>query len=289
MSNILSNIDNYLDRPKISVSEHMDLSSCLKKHDYAYRQGLRKIQEATYLTEGSFLHKLMEHCFKDVQTLGEPPAHEQINTISMEIQSEFAHEGGQTIGEHERKQIVDQVQRFWSTDLNFEVLMTEAEFYVDLGWSDGTVLHGKIDAVVREHATGNIWIVEHKRTSRAWPESKFTYDIQGPMYALALKALFDWDVQGILYNFFYTPKKTRSDMETRPIYITPAQMMTWHEEFATAIDLRNSNLITRQVDFMCGSCWFAQLCNAEIQGEDTELLKATTYTIDDNKKARFDD
>ena len=65
----ISNIDNPETYPRISVTELRDLLRCTKKHDYAYRQGLKPLATPGYFGKGRYLHALMEAFYAQAPTL----------------------------------------------------------------------------------------------------------------------------------------------------------------------------------------------------------------------------
>lgn len=291
---MFTNVENPTSYQKISVSEMNTLLRCTRKHDYAYRQGLRPLAPPTYVSAGSYLHKLIE-TFLGKLVAGQPF---DLEADSIAIQAAMLEERGTTVTEPDRlttnvvfQAWLDEIEAA-GIDLQSYVVrvedgspMLEREFLVDVGWRslDGepVLLHGVVDLVGQRD--GEWWINEHKRTGRAWSVSQLQFANQGPLYLAALRTLFpDQDFGGIQYNFFY-PKSA----EVKQIYITDEHMEVAWQEAQAAIHLRDTGSITRQPHWGCNDCWFRSVCSTELMGMDSSLVRETQFIVDEDKVSRF--
>lgn len=291
---MLTNVENPETYSKISVSELNTLLRCSKKHDYAYRQGLRPLETPSYLSAGSYLHKLME-TFLSKLVAGQPF---DLETDSIATQAAILEERGTTVTEPDRL-TTNVVFQAWLEEIEAAGIdlqsyiarledgspMLEREFLVDVGWrsldDEPVLLHGVVDLVGQRD--GEWWVNEHKRTSRAWSISQLQFANQGPLYLAALRTLFpDQSFGGVQYNFFY-PKAA----EVKQIYISDEHMEVSWQEAQAAIHLRDTGSITRQPHWGCQDCWFRTVCVAELMGMDSSLVRETQFRVDETKASRF--
>jgi hypothetical protein len=279
--NMLTNVENYQDYEKISQSELYLLNRCKKAHEYSYYQGLVPGSTPDYLTKGSFFH-LMQAQIIENQVSGV----DDIGALSRKIQAEQAAEGP-TVDESTRLQVVEQLVDFWDdvgsvpTD---SLIAVEEEFYVDLGWrvnDEPVLLHGFIDAVVRDDG-GDAWVVEHKTAGRAWSQSQFEFAYQGKLYAEAWEVLTGERPLGIQYNFFY-PKR----WEIRQQYVTPQESALLLGEIQSSLTLRaltrEHGVFPREPKWGCGDCRFRNLCFTELVGGDSQYIRDTEFTVDEER------
>lgn len=278
---MLTSFENYADYEKLSQSELYLLNRCKKAHSYSYEQGLVPRDTPDYLTKGSFVHLIQAEILRGRQ---------DINQLSLDIQTKQLKEDGVSVNEVVRGEIVMQLEDFWK-DVGFpdteDVVAVEEEIYADVGWStDGepVLFHGFIDAVVRD-GEGNLWIVEHKTAGRAWSQSQFQFSYQGKLYAEAWYRLTGERPIGIQYNFYY-PKR----WEIRQQYVTEEESQLLLDEVQQSIRLRAvmkaHNLAPREPKWGCGDCRFRDLCFAELVGQDAGYIRETQFKVDEERKAR---
>lgn len=274
---MLSNVSDPETHSKISVSELGTLLRCTKRHDYAYRQGLQPVRTPSYFSKGKLLHEAMAEW---LSTIGEGVTPGQSWAKAIGNLDEFPPEADM---EQVHDQFLDFVRNADMSHVRVEHV--EEEFYVDLGWTEAgqpVLLHGVIDALVRDVDTGETWVVEHKTAGRAWSESQFTFDFQAPLYMEALEALTGQRPVGLTYQFFY-PKR----WEQKQRFIGPEESRGVVGEVQSALKLRELSIITRQPHWGCNDCTFKQLCSTEMFGGDSSHLRENLFTVDEAKAARF--
>jgi len=293
---LLTNVSDPETYPKISVSELQTLLRCTKKHDYAYRQGLSPVESPSFISKGSYLHKLMERRLK-AAVAGEDF---DLNAVSVQLQAELLKEKGTTVTEPDRAEAnllfqewLDKVEKH-DIDLAEYVFrnpedgtpLIEAEFMVDLGWRDlddtPVLLHGFIDLVGQDHE-GALWPNEHKTAARAWSVPMLQFHYQAPLYVAALRTLFpDLVTRGVQYNFFL-PK----GVDIKQVYLMDAHVESVLAEAQAGIYLRDTGSIVRQPHWGCNDCWYRNLCVAELMGLDAEHVRETQFNVDEAKASRF--
>lgn len=294
----LTNVQEPTAYQKISVSELNTLLRCSKKHDYAYRQGLTLVEPPTYLSKGSFLHKLMEDYQLHRFNFG-PDVPYDLPAAGRKVQAELLQERGATVLEPDRVE-VEHVFRDWMQQFHggewdaltfnlagLDLPVVEREFMVDLGWKslDGepVLLHGFIDLVTK-HRDGSVWLHEHKTASRAWSVNQLQFAYQGVLYLAALEATLEERPDGIQYNFFL-PKR----FEVQQVYVDQQRVERLLAEVQQAIYLRDTGSIVRQPHWGCNDCWFRPLCYTELVGGDASLIRNSMFKVDEDKAARFND
>lgn len=285
-----SNVPNWEHLKKISHSELYALTRCSKMHDYAYRQGLSPATPASYLTEGKFLHLIQEQLFKSLQE-GAAPGEVQgaVAVVAADLCARLPELADVT--PEARAGIVKVLEGYWKTaERDLEGVTVEAveeEVLLDVGLKtpDGepVLLHAVLDLVLYDQE-GQLWLGEHKKVGRAWSQGNFLFDRQGPLYSVVLETLYGQFPAGVLYNF-YLPNR----FERRFVTLTPEHAYSVLTEVQNAVYLRESGHVMRQPHWGCGDCAFKDLCFAEMQGQDTQLLRETRFVVDEQKAARFDD
>jgi CRISPR/Cas system-associated exonuclease Cas4 (RecB family) len=290
--NILTNVENPESLSKISVSEAYTLMRCKKKHDYAYRQGLSLAQPPSYLGKGNYLHRLMR-VWLTLWADGSPTSN--VEELSNRTLREIVEEGSPiTVAESDRVE-VNAVFGQFLRDVGPQmggvaILAIEQPFYADLGWTeigpDGqevlVVLHGVFDAVLQDISSGQVWIVEHKSTGRAWSASQLQFAHQGKLYADAWATIKRQEITGIQYNFFY-PK----GYEIKQTFVSSEERELLRHEMQMIINQRSTSLLQREPHWGCNDCWFKDLCITELVGGDSDYLRRTKYVVDEEKVARF--
>jgi hypothetical protein len=282
---LLTNVKEPQSHSKISYSELTTLLRCSKKHDYAYRQGLISVRPPSYFSKGKLLHEAMAVWLEELRLPREP---RDASWLWGKTREMFVAKGEQLPPESDIEQIRSQFLSFVKqADMTgIEVLGVEEEFYADLGWrinGEPVLLHGIIDARLRDVDTGETWVVEHKTAGRAWSESQFTFDFQGPLYIEAVEALTGERPLGLTYNFFL-PKTWNQQQR----FVTPSESAGVLAEAQKALELRESGIILRQPHWGCLDCSaYKSLCSTELLGGDSSHLRQNLYVVDEDKAARF--
>jgi hypothetical protein len=282
-NDLLSNVEAPQSHSKISYSELTTLLRCSQKHSYAYRQGLISVRPPSYFSKGKLLHEAMATWLSRAHDTYWTPA-----SLWNSALARFQENGEQLPPESDIEQIRSQFISFVKqADMTgIEVLGVEEEFYADLGWrinGEPVLLHGVFDTRLRDVDTGETWVVEHKTAGRAWSESQFTFDFQGPLYIEAVEALTGERPIGLTYNMFL-PKAWNQQQR----FVTPSESAGVLAEVQKALELRESGIILRQPHWACADCSaYKSLCSTELLGGDSSHLRQNLYVVDEEKAARF--
>jgi hypothetical protein len=280
---MLANVTDPETFPKISYSELTTLLRCTQRHAYAYRQGLISVRPPSYFSKGKLLHEAMAVWLNSLKLGKQEDAHE----LWQEAAAVHSLKGEMFPPESDieqiRKQFISFVKQADMTGI--EVLGVEEEFYADLGWrinGEPVLFHGIIDARLRDVDTGETWVVEHKTAGRAWSESQFTFDFQGPLYIEAVEALTGERPVGLQYSFFL-PKSWNQQQR----FVTPSESAGVLAEAQKALELRESGIILRQPHWGCPECQYKHICSTELLGGDSSHMRTNLFMVDEAKVERF--
>jgi hypothetical protein len=151
--------------PVLTTSRQACASRCQREHHYSYRLGYRPAREADALRFGSLLHAALEAWWLAAKAGADDETR---------LASALAAMAGEAdpFDRARAEAMVFGYDARWSSDLAlYEVLAVEAQFETDLvnpetGAPSRTWrLGGKLDLVVRERATGQVQIWDHKTAS----------------------------------------------------------------------------------------------------------------------------
>lgn len=137
--------------------------TCARLHSYKYEQSIYPAEEPEALAFGSLIHRALEAWWTS-EPLGMTPLVSALRVLNEGEADPFDRAKGQAMmhGYHER----------WAAALEgYEVIAIEAEFNMPLVnpatgrpspvWRIG----GKLDGLIRERATGDVLVLEHKTAS----------------------------------------------------------------------------------------------------------------------------
>lgn len=282
---VLSNVENPESYKRISISEFNSLTRCTAQHDYLYRQGLKKLEQATYFSKGSYFHSLMEQYHRD-------PENFNLDAASTEAKIKLMEERESIVQEADALEINALMAKWVQDNPEPSVLLVEdepaveLEFYADIGLrnigGETVLLYGFIDAVLVNDG-GNLVVVEHKTAGRAWSQVQLQQNYQAPIYAHVIETLLPGvDVDEVRFNFFY-PKSTA----VQSIYPTQEHKEALVQELQAGVWLRDTGSVVKSPLWGCNGCPVRSYCLLEMQGRDASVLVGTEFTIDEEKAARF--
>lgn len=179
---------------------------CKRRHRLVYLDGWRPRREDPALSFGRLAHEGLEGWW-----LAEPGQrlHEAVVRITGRAQDLYQEAAVQ--------ELLRGYDAKWAVEMEaYEVLAVEASFTAPLvnprtaAASRTYLIAGKVDAVVRERATGRVLLVEHKTTSDSIEDGASTYwrrlamDGQVSHYYVGAEAL-GFQVEGCLYDVLLRP------------------------------------------------------------------------------------
>lgn len=201
----------------VSMSAYAAWQRCQESYYYSYVRRLRPIVKDTAPERGTLLHEYLAEYYSQISS-GSPPqwAHEcgqrVVLTHSREIGA--AAQAAFLIGDEEKAQeyqdlltvVLDIAQRYYEArgrhDADrYEVLLVEKS--ISLRLYVGITSRSIIDLVVRDRASGYIWLVEHKSTKSVPDSAVRLRDFQTMLYARVLEHK-GMHVDGILWNYMRT-------------------------------------------------------------------------------------
>lgn len=209
--------------PQIRTSERVLFKRCKQAWWWAYREGLKPKRAKTALQFGEWYHVALAAWYLPGLKRGPHPAETfariaDADMVYIKTQDATEEEVAEwtdlkTLGVTMLEGYVDS----WGLDERWEVIEPERTFTFDIPWPEwwGEDVRallaryvGTYDLVIRDLATGWIWIIEHK-TAKTIRVDHLPLDEQGgTYYAIASRALRKAGlisskevVKGVLYNF----------------------------------------------------------------------------------------
>ena len=201
------------DKPKritVTYSELDTFRQCALKHQLSYTEGWRKTpQPGSPLSRGSLFHNVMEVHYTWLQR--DP------NADLQEIQAFIR----KHLLMNTQDPDVDQVLVDWiyegylecyGRDPNWEILEVEGAHRVPLGPPDSQfMLAFKLDLLVRQRNTGQIWLVDHKTARDFTRQTEIDIDDQFGLYSWGLRQL-GIDVMGTIRSDSRTQRNKTKPM-----------------------------------------------------------------------------
>lgn len=244
----------------LTKSRAASFRSCQRLHAIKYLKGYRPLEDAGPLRFGSLVHLGLEQAWED----------EPINLPAEADPWDLA---------KARPMLNGYVARWRDHDADtFEVLGVEVPFECDLINPDTLAksktwrLAGKIDAIVREKATGRVFVCEHKTSSQNFGLgspyiARLRMDQQIAIYLLGAKSL-GFEPAGVLYDILGKPR-------IRPLEVNSRRAVA---ETAAEYELRVAQSIVDDVNS------FYQ--RAEVVRLENEVLEAMRGIWDQAQQMR---
>lgn len=202
--------------PLLTASRLKSARRCAREHEYRYFRGVTSTEDVAALRVGTGIHRVLEAWWT-----AEPSA--RLDDAMAALASyEWADEYERVRAE---ALIVGYNCRWDTASDDYDVLGVESSFRAPLrnpetgGTSRTWEIAGKIDAIVRERATGRVLVVEHKTTSEdCAPGSDYlkrlTLDGQVSLYFIGAEQVVGAPIDGCLYDVIRKPG-------IRPLKATP--------------------------------------------------------------------
>lgn len=310
-----------------NATSYSDLST-LQRCPLLFRfRSIDKIEpkrEPRPLKVGTLLHKMMALYYK-----GE--SFEQLEAQVDTWKADWDNHQEAIEAWNEAVQLFEGYVKHYADKDDFEVLHVEEEFYVTL--DNGMVIRVTPDLIIRDRTTDQVWIVDHKTTSK-YSDERREADLQTYLYFEAVKALYP-HCAGFMYNQMRKKVPTeprlvndrtrvadlnRIDTTFEKLYSFIAEeaphlfdndahkirlgelraqnrfyWRDWLPLTSNAAVLEDVNNISKLLKFhvdsgiyprhflhnsgytACERCSYADLCRAEMMGQDTTMLLELNY------------
>lgn len=271
------------EQKKISLSEAAMLMNSTKLHDYAYRQGLVPRNPADYLVFGTFVHAVFHRVL-------DPEAEPVVPSVA--VQMEHATDPQYQRLTPTQVKLAEKLVADWVKDSEVkhqveDILTSEHEFLEDVGLRDldgNTVyFHGIIDLVTKD-TDGCFSVREFKTASRAWNNTKFMFQYQGPLYAHVWELITGEPVERAVYHIMLA----NGTQSARTMELSPDHTNNVLNELQQAVWLRDSGIILRNpMGEQFGD--YTTLSLVELLGGDASDVKARDFVVDSDRVRRFAD
>ncbi len=173
---------------------------CPRKHRFRYELGIQT-PSTPAMAFGTHAHKALERWYRawmlGVDDMRLPHALEYVDSVEDISDVDRARLRVLVVAYHTR----------WSNE-DWEVLEVEVEFRYFLG---DVEIGGKIDALIRDRATGRVYVVEHKTsTADTSPGSlywdRLAIDTQVSIYVDGASFGLDYEISGCIYDVLKRPQ-----------------------------------------------------------------------------------
>lgn len=196
--------DEGLDGPRkgemVSCTQLQAYLSCPRRWSYAYVEGLRPRTERPYLTAGRLIHRGFEAAMR-LRAEGCEDVKAMVNAGLLAVKEEaegyaleFDGQEVEVLSDAVREAcevFCEALPEFdptrWDVMRVGGVPALELHFWTPCPHTGG--LHGYVDAVLRERATGQVWCVDYKFRSRLASEDDERFSLQRAVYARACRDL----------------------------------------------------------------------------------------------------
>lgn len=221
----------------VSYSELDTFRQCPLKHHWAYKERWRRpVAEDGALAKGSLWHLVMERHY---QILAE---HERLTPESVAEALEASKLATREFLVDQKTGVQSEVQALiewiyrgyierWQADSDWEILGVEEGFQLPLESSVGVdseiQIKGKIDLVVRDRLTGQLWVVDHKSGSNLPSQMDLEIDDQFGLYSWAMRKL-GRPVLGAIHN----AARTTQNLADKPGYTGKSSPQTLDQRFS---------------------------------------------------------
>jgi hypothetical protein len=188
--------------------------------------------------------------------------------------------------------MMNNYQQKWGTPIfdTFDCLQPEVELTIPIPDTQH-FLKARLDGIIRERKTGDLYILEHKTYSNRPKEHKLEQDDQFLVYIWAARQMNLGDVVGLAYDGMWSraapPRgSTFDDLFTRLLIkrteyaIESVGERLTHEavlmEYAASAEHLTMDNYNRRWEG-CHDCGFEQLCSLQSDGMEWESYMGTNY------------
>jgi RecB family exonuclease len=284
----------------VSHSETDSYLLCRRKHYYGYTKSLKRIGESDSLTRGTAGHAVLEAFYSKIRELAGDNQEKQYAAFKEALEAadqkltELEAEG---VGNSDRSMPLRAMlfDYYFPNEpyvLNkWTILAVEKEFSLEYD-EEGSTYPFVVDmiAIDPQHRTV---VVDHKFVYDFYTSDASDLQPQIPKYIGALRAL-GFKIDYGQYNMvrYRKIKEPRAEQITTQLDVTPNGVRvqtTFIEQIGVATELKERKKLPVEVQaatayrtankMVCQSCSFADLCKAELQGQDAALVERNYYEI----------
>lgn len=284
----------------VSHSETDSYLLCRRKHYYGYTKSLKRLSESDSLTRGTAGHAVLEAFYNTIREIGGNDQAKQKAAFAQALEAAEA-----KLTELEAEGVGDSDRSMSLRSMLFDFYFPN-EPYVLQGWTilaveqdfaleydeEGSTYPFVVDilAIDPQHRTV---VIDHKFVYDFYTSDASDLQPQIPKYIGALRAL-GFTVDYGQYNMvrYRKIKDPKVEQITSQLDVTPNGVRvqtTFIEQIGVATELRDRKKLPENVQeatayrtankMVCQSCSFADLCKAELQGQDAALVERSYYTI----------
>ena len=284
----------------VSHSETDSYLLCRRKHYYGYTKSLKRIGESDSLTRGTAGHAVLETFYNTIREIGGNDAKKQKEAFDQALEAadkKLTELEAQGVGDSDRSMpLRSMLFDFYFPNepyvrLGWTILAVEKEFALEYD-EEGSRYPFVVDvlAIDPQHRTV---VIDHKFVYDFYTSDASDLQPQIPKYIGALRAL-GFKVDYGQYNMirYRKIKEPKTEQITTQLDVTPNGVRvqtTFIEQIGVATELRDRKLLPEHIQeatayrtankMVCQSCSFADLCKAELQGQDAALVERTYYEI----------
>lgn len=238
----------------INQGRLVELEKCPRRFHYRYVQGLRPKQPSLVMHAGLAVHEALRAHY------GAGPG-AAVATFDAAMGGYVPLPGTETeFNEAQilwRERVAGYAGQYPAEPFDI-VAAPEQEIVVELGTS-GYRLGMRLDLIVRRHADGLIWVVDHKTTSRTgtsyWPQ--FFVDLQGSAYVYGAQRWLGEQVGGWIINAI---KSTKGGWYERNAFTRSAEQLEAFEK-QTVAKIKRLEAALAETDLDVGFPQFTHECH----------------------------
>lgn len=273
---------------RISNSEVGSWLACRNQYRYAFDLDLEPIKLKDTLARGTVGHEILAVYYK---TLQDGATHDEaVVTARRQLQYLMAGESDYSLDIiMDVDRVLQMYWAFWGRD-KWEILAVEQDYELPLNGEYSMPM--RLDLLVRDIATGERWLLDHKFFYDLPNQDKLALNVQLPKYVGALRFNNHKVDKAFLNVLRYRKLKnaTPADLFKRvPVAVSNAKIMnaltshilaseeiTEYRSLPTPED-RKAKAIPVFHPLVCQYCSFINLCSSEYDGGDISYAIKTQY------------
>lgn len=246
-------------KSNISYSRLGSMRFCPRQHHYAYTQNLEPIAATQALDVGTLVHSGIENFYRNGSF---PPVEPDLGEVGQKVTSALS-----------TYALLAQLE-----DRGMEIVDIERKFELPIEEVEGAMLKGVIDLVVR--IQGDLYLMEHKTCAQHWSNEQIQTAPQHQLYEMAAESIYEEPVDGTYYNFLRITKRggdfhTDAKRTFVPKNYT-ARAEAYEDMLATMRNI-SDDYKARNSGSHCHYCRFFALCQSDLLGGDTQVLREQFY------------